>query len=182
MTTFRILFCLAWLAVWPATSAAQWFVELDLDGTVGNGPDIVDVEVNDYVDGDLWLYGPAGVYSFGFIICSFDGALEDEGFTYYIPEVWTFAPVIWNPGCYTVQATDFTFSEPIALPAMLATIHYQAAVDQTIANIVLQAGGYFDTTFGSGSVDNVGDTLATVRIGVTSTEKSSWGAVKGLFR
>lgn len=163
---------------------AQFTVELDLDGTTGNGPDYVNVFVSDYVTGDLWIYGPASLFSFGAIVCNFDGSLEFQGFAYVTPGWTETPPAVGADGCITVQATDFNFATPLPLPAMVGTFTFHAAVDMSIDDITFGDCGYFTNTFASGVMDNSGTLAGTVQIGEqgNSTEESSWGAVKGLFR
>lgn len=159
----------------------QYSVELDLNGTPGDGPDYVVAAVSDYITGDLWIHGPVALFSFGVIICNYDGSLEFQGAAYATPAGWTNAPVA--PGeCVTVQATDFNFATPLVLPYMVATLTFHAAVDQSIDDITFGDAGWLDINFMSGVMDNQGTLAGTVQIGETSTEESSWGAVKGLFR
>ncbi len=160
-------------------ASAQFSVELDLDGVLGNGPDFIEVEVSEYVAVDIWVHGPAALLSYGMTICNYDGSLEYQGCAYYVPTGWT--PIDPIPGvCFDVQATDFTFSNPMALPALVATVTFHAAVDQSIDDIIIMQGGYLSAGFLSGLFEgNVG---ATVKIGSIATEEASWGAVKGLFR
>ena len=166
--------------LFATAASAQFTAELDLDGVVGNGPDFIEVMVSDYVDVDVWITGPNALLSFGMTICNYDGSLEYQGTTYFIPTGWT--PIEPVPGvCFDVQATDFTFSNPMQLPALVATVTFHAAVDESIDDIIILQGGYLSAGFLSGNFSEM--IGCTVQIGdIIGTEEASWGAVKGLFR
>ena len=177
-------FAVVAMLAFAAAAHAQFTVELDLNGVQGDGPDFVNAVVSDYITGDLWVYGPEGLFSFGVILCNYDGSLEFQGFEYITPDGWTeTAPSVGPDGCVTLQATDFNFANCMALPAMIGTVTFHAAVDESIDDITFGDCGYFTCSFLSGVMDNSGTLAGTVQIGtIVSTEESSWGAVKGLFR
>jgi hypothetical protein len=178
-------FAVVAMLAFAAAAHAQFTVELDLNGVQGDGPDLIEAMVSDYVTGDVWVYGPDALFSFGVILCNYDGSLEFQGFVYNTPAGWTNTPPNVGPdGCVTIQATDFNFATPMVLPAMVGTVTFHAAVDMSIDDITFGDCGYFTVAFLSGVMDNSGTLAGTVLIGDqgTSTEESSWGAVKGLFR
>ena len=170
----------------PAAAWAQPFsVEIDLDNSVGNGPDLVCYSVSDYVTADIWITGQgAGILSLGVTICNYYGSLEFQGASYAIPvPPWTETPPSLQGPCVLMQATDFTFTQPILAPFLFATTTWHAAVDNIVDDLDIDAAqsGYLDTSFNSGMfTNNVGGTVA---IGVhAATEETSWGSVKSLFR
>ncbi|MFH1278387.1 MAG: hypothetical protein ABIK65_08410 [Candidatus Eisenbacteria bacterium] len=178
-------FAVVAMLAFAAVAHAQYTVELDLNGVQGDGPDFIEVMVSDYVTGDLWIYGPNMLFSWGCIVCNFDGSLEFQGFVYSTPAGWTNAAVqVGADGCITVQATDFSFTAPMPLPWLVGTFTFHAAVDQSIDDITFGDAGWLDINFISGVMDNANTLAGTVKIGdiPQSTEESSWGAVKGLFR
>ena len=174
----RAMVAAAVVMLFATAASAQFMAELDLDGVVGNGPDFIETMVSDYISVDIWVHGPAMLFSFGMTICNYDGSLEYQGIAY---NVGTWTPVEPVPGyCFDVQATDFSFANPMTLPAMVATVTFHAAIDSSIDDIIILTGGYLSTGFLSGQFDVV--IGGTVWIGTSSTEETSWGAVKGLFR
>ena len=97
-----------------------------------------------------------------------------------VPSGWTATPPVPGPKI-TVQATDFTFNNPIVVyPYKVATVEYHAAVDGSIDDLAIVLHGWFNTQMLSGVFDEV--IGGTVQIGSAGAEESSWGAVKGLFR
>ena len=174
-------FVVAAVLAFATAASAQYTVELDLNGVVGDGPDVVEAEVSDYIDVDVWMHGPAMVLSMGADICNYDGSLEFQGYTSNSPSGWTDNTVTANyPPCLTVQMTDFGFMAPVPLPYMMGTLTFHAAVDHSTDDLVVISGGWFSEGFGSGACDVL--IGGTVIIGGSATEESSWGAVKGLFR
>ena len=175
----KALALVAMLAVASFVSA-QTVAELDLDGVYGNGPDYIIAEVSDYILVDVYISAPFGILSFGVDIANYDGSLEYQGCTYSVPSGWTATPPVPGPKI-TVQATDFTFNNPIVVyPYKVATVEYHAAVDGSIDDLAIVLHGWFNTQMLSGVFDEV--IGGTVQIGSAGAEESSWGAVKGLFR
>ncbi|MFH1681756.1 MAG: hypothetical protein ABIH26_14075 [Candidatus Eisenbacteria bacterium] len=167
---------------------AQYSVELDLDGIVGNAPDYIYVEQSDYVLVEVYLNGPNSVWVFGMFLCNFDRSLEFQSATFYSPGgAWSFPPV--QPpdenNCITVQGQNFDFANgpPMVLPWHVATLEYHAAVDQSIDDLYMLTGsGVLTYSFSSFDFENCESVLGTVQIGDISTEETNWGAVKSLFR
>jgi hypothetical protein len=167
--------------------AQPYFVELDLDGVLGNGPDVVSAEVSDYIDVNVWITGTGPMlFSTNFTICNMDGSLEFQGFTSVdIPGGWTQVdPTDVGNGCWLMQAIDLSGGAPLAVPFLHGVVTYHAAVDHTFDDLTIDldplASGWFNTAFGSGGFEDfVG---AGVQIGTAATEETNWGAVKGLFR
>lgn len=120
-------------------SPADQIVELDLDGVPWNGPDTVDVVGGDSVDVDVWYDGPCPMESWVVVVCNPDQNLSYITSTYSpaVPSAWTKSPPEFpSPDCVRLIATDFTFG-CIAMqqPVRVATITYQAAVDNSIGNL-----------------------------------------------
>ncbi len=172
-------------ALFPGFAAAQLSVELDLDGVVGNGPDVNCADVSDYINVDIWITGtPLSLLSASVSICNNDGSLEFQGYQDAIGSPWTITPPQFGP-CLVIQATDFTFSAPKTVPFLYGTATYHAAADGTLGELTVD-----DNNSGWFSANGGGTGFFTNNIGVlfliggcdTATEESSWGAVKGLFR
>ncbi|MBM3319791.1 MAG: hypothetical protein FJY73_03840 [Candidatus Eisenbacteria bacterium] len=171
------------LVLLSAVSArAQYTVELDLDDHLGNGPDTVCVEVGEDVWADVWIHGPEALWHFGVWLCNLDRCLQFRGWYCNLPPSWTIVPPPPWGECELVQGVDLTIPpQPISLPWMVCRVRYLAAVDQCIADLTIGAGSGVgivggETVYFNSWVD------AAVRIGATSVEESSWGAIKSLFR
>ncbi len=166
-------------AIFAGFVAAQT-IELDLDGTPGNGPDVVPAAVSDYINVDVYINGTGMLFSANFTICNLDGSLEFQGYAYNTP--WTNTPPVVTPPCVLIQATDFTFGSPLAMPFLHGTATYHAAVDASLDDLTIDLAnsGWFNDQFLSGAFsDFVG---GSVQIGSSATEQTNWGAVKDLFR
>ena len=73
--------------------AQPYFIEVDLDGIAGNGPDAAAANVSDYIDVNIWVSGSGpGLLSSNFTICNLDGSLEFQGYTNLVPAPWTPTP------------------------------------------------------------------------------------------
>lgn len=175
----------------PAVILAQpYYIELDLDGVLGNGPDVMSATVSDYITVDVWIMGTGlPLVSSNFTICNLDGSLEYQGYASNIDPPWTITPPQISDNCALHQATDFTFSDPKPVPFLQGTVTWHAAVDQSIAEIGIDLdpamSGWFNTAFCSKfKTSCMFETSinCTVVIGATNTETTSWSEVKGLFR
>lgn len=204
-----LLFAVLLLAV-PAASTAAVFLELDMDGVVGNGPDFVFHEVGSYFTADLWLIGdpPLSVSGFDLHLCNPDQCLEFQEMQYFVPVGWASSPVeggacihaaAWDPDVTAVEEESWggvkaLFREgggaskttsralPITLPARVGTITYQAVVDMCLSELILDSG---QVTLSDGTTvpfENVGLVVGVVAIGTIEASGTAWGALQGLFR
>ncbi len=168
-----------------STASAQpsYSVELDLDGTLGNGPDIVSATVSDYIAIDIWIHGGVDLFYARIEVCNFDGSLEGLGIIVNPPPGWEVSPVDTpGPMCLVKTISDFTFAVPMTLPWRFGTITYHAAVDHAFGEItvLLMNSSWINVNFESGLFDMaIG---CGIQIGTSAAEPSSWGGVKGLFR
>ncbi|MFH1278465.1 MAG: hypothetical protein ABIK65_08815 [Candidatus Eisenbacteria bacterium] len=180
----KLLPVLLALFVSVVAGRAQFGFEMDLDGTPGNGPDTLDANYGDFVTGRVWLFGTSPLFSVGTTFCTPGGALEYQvGMEeYLLPESWTTAEADTFGGCVLTQATDFTFVNPISLPAPFVDLVWRVAIDEGIGDIEcdLVHSGYISINWMDGIFDFCHS--AAVRIGGTGTERTGWGAIKTLFR
>ncbi|MFH1277104.1 MAG: hypothetical protein ABIK65_01830 [Candidatus Eisenbacteria bacterium] len=147
-----------------------------------------------------------GVLSFGCVFCVQDKNLvSDESWTFATPAGWTngvfrnsdepgfpYPVSSWigaaypNYRCYAVEATDFTFSSPLASPFPLGTFTFTyAAAEEGCVGFVIDGAntGFLTTSFITGTMELEGQTCPPYECGgISSTEKESWGGVKALFR
>ncbi len=169
-------------ALFAGVSMAQHHVELDLDATLGNGPDNVSAAISDYVSVECWVFGDAiNLISANFQVCNPDGCLEFQGWT--DATGWGINSAIDKlNGCYEYGATDLN-AVGLASPFLLGTAVYHAAshcIGQLIVDEDPATNGWMNQQFVTGAFDM--NTNASVTIGGTATEQSNWGAVKELFR
>lgn len=169
-------------------SFAALQLEVDLDGTLGNGPDYKLALVSENVLADIWIIGDSPcAWVVGLFLCNADASLEYVSTQYFSPGGgWAFvAPGMPGPdGCLTIQGQNFSFDVPMCWPWKLATVTYHAAVDHSVDELFLGAGsGVLTTSFSTVSYDNNETVVGRVQIGlIDSVEETNWGAVKNLFR
>jgi len=169
---------------------AQFSVEADLNGVVGDPqPDFLVTAVGDTFTADLWIFGPygSGCWVFEIFSCDPDGALTLESTQFFSPPggCWAFLPVGGSDSAGCIRLQGQTICDwPIMFPYKIARVAYRAAVDHSIAELVLGPGsGLLTLTFATHSFDNNGEVIARIQIGdVTEAEPTSWGSVKQLFR
>ncbi len=167
-------------AMAPIAQAQPFGVELDLDGTLGNGPDTAFVSVGALVGVDIWVSGPASLYHVQVMVCDASLQLHEFGIQSFPPPLWS-ADFIMTL-CPVISLTDNTTSVPMILPAKIGTITWEAVSEHPYAELSVEpaSSGWFDTSFQWGSFStSIG---AGVVVGLTGTESSDWGAIKGLFR
>ena len=179
----RILCVGSLIYFWAFTGASAYYVEYDLDGTLGNGPDLVSVEVSDLINVDVWVLGGPmiNLIGWGIEFCNSDGSLELQGVEYHTPEGWTdYDPVEFGAGCWQINTVTFNIEDAMSIPSMVGTLTWHAAVDQSIDDLTHDFGVWVGTAGNDGFFDEgIG---CTVMIGTTATESATWGAIKGLFR
>ncbi len=163
-------------------AGAQYSIEMDGDGILGNGPDFVTTAPGDTVFIDFYVAGQASaVYSANFTI-KWSGPAWWNGYTHATD--WTTPGVTDMPQWPLIQATDYTLTGLIP-PFLHGTARYTyigPVNDVTVS--IITPNGWFDSSYTSGVFTN--NTGLTFGIGIedppTSTEESSWSDVKQLFR
>jgi hypothetical protein len=177
------------LVLATAGFAQMHSVEVDLNGVLGDGPDLINVPVSTVVPVDVWITGDGPCWwVVGLFLCNAELNLGYQSTAYFNPGGgWAFiAPLPPDAnGCITLQGQNFSFDVPMCAPWKLATVQYHAAVDHTVAHLVAgPQSGVLTTGFVTSSFSNNGAVLATIEIGTPpqGTEETNWGAVKSLFR
>ncbi|MFH1278464.1 MAG: hypothetical protein ABIK65_08810 [Candidatus Eisenbacteria bacterium] len=165
-----------------AGQAEEWYFEMDLDGTPGNGPDTIEASTGDYIVGRVWIHGPCPILAVGAGFCSpGDVLLYQVGMEeYLVPESWTTEEIVISGDCVTAQATDFTWGSPLTLPAPLVDLVWRVAADEAIGDLVCDNGAFLSICMETPLFDHCDG--AAVRVGGTATEETGWGAIKTLFR
>lgn len=167
------------------TGNAEYYIEYDLDGTLGNGPDLVAVEVNDEFAVNIWAMGgdSINIVLWSIAFCNYDGSLELLDVDFHSPTSWTnLGPIEYGEFCRRIESNFTEVSEIMVIPGLLATLTWRAAIDQSIDDITHYGAvsGWLSTQFNDGIFgEGIG---CTVMIGTTATESATWGAIKGLFR
>ncbi|NNE09786.1 MAG: hypothetical protein HKN20_14600 [Gemmatimonadetes bacterium] len=169
-------------------AASVWgdgaYVELDIDGVIGNGPDHAALQVGDTVTVEAWTF-PAidseGFYSITLALESFQASLLSWTYDLTTLAAWTMAPAeSLSVHRWKFQATNFTFGGCFPTPPYrfgAAVYLYQGPGAGRVE--VVEPSGYFsceDTT--SFFTNNIDATFGPT----TATEYSSWSRVKELFR
>ncbi|NNE08370.1 MAG: hypothetical protein HKN20_07385 [Gemmatimonadetes bacterium] len=170
------------LLMFAGMASAQYSVELDLDATLGNGPDFAAAVPAGAVAIDAWITGPgsgANCISANFTLSHVGPATYNVGYAHATG--WTASPDQNQGGNdWLIQATDFSFAGAIP-PFLHGTASYTYDGPVGIATVsIVQPNGWSDLNFATGPF--TGSTGASFGIGLTATEETSWGAVKDLFR
>jgi hypothetical protein len=179
---------LAFALAGPSIGLAQpYWVELDLDGTVENGPDTLLVATGDTVNVDVWVRGSGGEWDYIELVqvtlCNPDGALEYLGWTLGGDVAWCLGTHPWSnqdEECVTMRGDGSFHFCGIPAPFLFAEVMFRVAGEEGFGEVTvdLARSGWW---FGSEGyfVDGIG---GVVEIRPTSAERSSWTSVKALFR
>lgn len=184
----------AWIAAAAALLVAahghaQWSIEADLNGVLGDPqPDHIVTAVGQTIPVDVWFLGPPNWYCcfFETFLCEPAHGLGYENTQFYLDACWGHS--VNGPdssGCIRASGGDFCLCDlAFSFPYRVATVTYVAAVDRTIAEVVLGPGSrVWNASFSTEYFDNNGSVIARIQIGdVTATETTSWGSIKTLFR
>jgi hypothetical protein len=192
MTSIRIVLALLAIVASSSLVSAEYHVELDLDGLIGEAPDTLDVEVGDSIAVDVWWTSDelAWLLYMQTVICDSAGGLEyattDYGLDQCEGGICAWPPQIPAPHCLLLRAQYLEAgerTEHCTTPVLLATVMYLAAEDHAIERLSVDEGQSvclttsFQTYYAEGSIG------AVIRIGgATSIRGTTWGAVKELFR
>lgn len=171
------------LLMFAGVASAQYNVELDLDATLGNGPDFLATAPGP-VAVDVWITGGAGLNVLSAnLTLSHTGPGSWVGYAYDAATggVGGTPPADQGGGtAWLVQWTDFNFVGLLP-PFIHGVASYNYNGPTGLVNVtVIQPQGWFDGAFLSGPF--TGNTDASFGTVVTATEETSWGAVKDLFR
>ncbi len=168
--------------------ADSLFVELDIDGIVGNGPDCDTFHVGELIDVDIWFRGERLLIGGAVRLCYSSNpsgpSLTNFGFQFNVPSSWGTDVQPPSGSCFANQysATSGFPLFPIALDWKWGTNAYLAIGNSTcIFTVDPPASGWADTLGVSGLFDSV-VTAKVVVIGATATESASWSDLKSLFR
>lgn len=159
-------------------SAAEPYVELDLDGVLGNGPDVGTALPDDTVEVAVWLHHDmrfcGAVVTLVSECAHADSVKLGDYDGYYNP------PAI-GPDTTTIAWYGFSFCEPlIEPPVYFASIFYVADECPCSVNLSEENSWWMDIQFNSGVFT---DTPAAVLCdGSIGTEPVTWGTIKKLFR
>jgi hypothetical protein len=168
----------------PALAQIDLAVELDLDGTIGNGPDTVYIDPGDSVLVDVWVVEVGGPWYtwwnfFGIYIVD-NGLLDSLKAEMVLPPNWDGISYEHGDTLY-VFAVDLAFLSDPSPPTRVYALAYGAFQGSGAAFLDVDLDRSFWGPFEF--YPFVGYVGAVVVIGEpTRAEQSSWGAVKRLFR
>ncbi len=177
MSTFAMFLSLLITLAIPPNLPAQTFVELDADGVLGNGPDVIGGSPADTVRVDVYLHHPEFFCSAQVVLCAscavVDTVLYRIGWTPLPPEI--------SGDCLTLGAAGFSFCEPLIEPPVhYATVWYVIQECECLVAVDELESNWTDISFNSGNFQ--GSVPISLCAGPTQTEGSSWGSLKQLFR
>ncbi len=161
-----------------AAGAAGPYIELDLDGTLGNGPDHQIAQIGDTIQVDAWVM-PAvpltGYHAVGFVIRGINASL----LSYAYKLLWTNQPIedLGDGGWYVLSVTfDFVVYLPPLLHGSARFLYHGPGPGRVV---ISEPTFWFSYDFETGLFTN----NIPARFGpTTATEESSWSLVKELFR
>ncbi len=163
----------------PAQSWAQGpYIELDLDGTLGNGPDHEIAQIGDTLLIDAWVMPAVPLlfyFHVGFALRGINASLES--WTHLLG--WTAPPAVdMGDERWYVEATTFSFIGYVP-PYLFGRAEYLYHGPGPGRVRVEEPTEYLDDYFQTGQFTN----NIPARFGpTTATESSSWSQVKELFR
>jgi len=173
-----------------STIAAQpYSVELDLDGTLGNGPDVINAQPGDTLAVNVWCTGEGyELVGFGIALCSDPNILGYSAFQVGLGGCWSYSlPVDLGDGCRQASVLNGCFEDEPP-PLFFGTAYYAVTTDNTCDWVQVDSmnSGWLNSEFVSGSFQS--NVPAAVLVNTTedclstATETTHWGAVKTLFR
>jgi hypothetical protein len=192
MVAIRVALALLAMLASSSLVSAQFRVELDVDGFIGEGPDTLDVDVGTLVAVDVWWVcdEPRELLFMETVICDSGGGLEYASYEYQLdqcqPGIATWTPQFPEPNCVLLRSQYLESAKQMMwcmTPVLQATLVYRAADDRGIQRLSVDEGhsmcvdSGFDTYYAEGSIG------AVIRVGEeTSITGTRWGTVKQLFR
>ncbi|MBM3319867.1 MAG: hypothetical protein FJY73_04250, partial [Candidatus Eisenbacteria bacterium] len=131
----------------------------DLDSNATNGPDTLEVEPGDTVLVRIWITGSSdSLFGFGITVGDTSGVLdwlEDSASAVFVtPVAWTdFAILEDDVGFLLLQPYDFSFSQPLHLPAEVARLRFVATAGGECAPLAWDSTmcGWQNTEFAEGT-------------------------------
>ncbi len=169
------------LLISPAVSHGVNLIEVDLDGSFGNGADTLAVPEGTPVTITIWFDGEVTITAFILETCGLD-SMNITQINYLVPGNWSTSPPIIQGDCVKFEAVTFNLFT-LFLPSAVAEIKYTANLAPGLYPIVVDPNQspWFDI---SGS-EVIVDTTITGYLLVTeptSVSEGNWGDLKRLFR
>jgi hypothetical protein len=175
-----VLLICAVVLVLPGALRADMVVELDLNGSLGDGTDSAAVALGDSLRVDVWIVGDDFVMDIFGIYVVDNGLLDMLEAEIALPGTWL--GLVFESGDTVMVGAANQSNEPPSGPSLhVMRVLYRAEGVGTAALVVdleRSCYGYFeaDERF-TGYVGAVIDIAPP-----TSTEDRSWGSIKSLFR
>ena len=132
----------------PASVSGQTFVELDSDGQLGNGPDVMGGVPSDAVRVDVYLHHTTFFCSVNVVLCAPCAVVDSVKYW----TIWTNSPPVIADSCLTLVSTGFAFCEPlISPPTQYASVWYVIQKCMCQVTVEEDQSSWFDNQFNSGS-------------------------------
>ena len=184
----KFLFALAiGLLLAPTAGAQPFYIELDFDGILGNGPDVVSAQPGDTLVVDVWCLGASNaIIAINIYLCTNPDKLSLVQFQNTTGWNAT-APIDQGNGCWKMSAVDFSMAN-IAPPFLYGRASYRIVSDNMCGWIDIDPTlsdwcvldfyvGPFENNIHAGVLVNTTEDCFT-----TGTQDSNWGEIKTLFR
>jgi len=181
---WRSLFLIFPLLAWR-TAGADMLVELDVDSQVGNGPDTIVVTPEDSVVTDVWIvgddWGPSVFWYFGIYVVD-NGALDFLGGEILLPPPWQSDPIAESGDTVFVWAYDLTLQGDPGPALKVARLLYRTANEEGIGTLGVDlAESFYMLYFATWRFTSYVGAQVVIE-GTTGTDRTTWGAIKTLFR
>ncbi len=158
--------------------SAQTYVELDIDGVLGNGPDDAMAVAGDTVRVDVYLHHDEFFCAVTVVMCH--TAADCLGATYHAN--WPSFPPVITDSCVTLSSSGAgTFCEPLLTPPVYyASAWYVVEACPAVVEVRDNQSFWVDIVFADGNF--AGSVPAWPCVETTGTEGGSWGEIKRLFQ
>ena len=173
-------------------SAEPISLELDFDGILGNGPDMVNAQPGDTLAVDVWFSGTWNLLlDIQIGLCTNPTVLYLSGFGYADVSPYSCSqPDDKGDGCWTMRAIYFS-TISLSSPCWYGRAYYAVASDNSCSWITIDPAlsyytdlvgptgttGLFENNTPAGVLVNTAEDCFT-----TGTQESNWGEIKTLFR
>ncbi|MBM3321536.1 MAG: hypothetical protein FJY73_12760 [Candidatus Eisenbacteria bacterium] len=185
---------LGWLLVviaGGATRAQPYWLEVDLDGVPGNGPDTVAATVGESLFVDLWVMGHTQGEEWQGLLLVYATLCNEDGWLQFVE--WTLGPVAYpcmqyytetvsGGACTGMMGTGYVIGCATPAPFLFSRVTYDLIGGETFADLEVDLGNSYWIDYAYDAGDFVAGINGVIRIDATATEGMTWGRVKRLFR
>ena len=185
MPTYCLVLLLSGLLT-SLISAEPYNIELDFDGILGNGPDVVSAQPGDTLAVDVWCMGTGSpIWDINLYLCTKPDQLSFAKFQNATAMSMP-PPIDQGDGCWNVIGVDY--ASGFVPPFLYGIASYTVASDNMCDWIDVDPAlsfwsnlnftvGLFENNTPAGVLVNTAEDCFT-----TGTRESHWGEIKTLFR